>query len=72
MTKKWQKKDSTSEKKIINSNNSCTQNQNSQTHFNPFSGSFFTIDLTLGDPSFFTDYNGRVYKTPAAVTTTQQ
>ena len=48
--------------KIINSNNLCLHNQNSQTHLNPFSGSYSVIDLTLNDPSMFTDYNWRIYK----------
>ena len=50
--------------KIINSYNLCLHNQNSQTHLNPSSGSFSAIDLTLSDPSIFTDYNWRVYKDP--------
>ena len=49
-------------KTIINSNNLCLHNQNSQTHLNQSSGSFSAIDLTLSDPSIFTDYNWRVYK----------
>ena len=39
-------------------------NQNSQTHLNPSSGSYSAIDLTLSDPSIFTDYNWWVYKDP--------
>ena len=49
--------------KIINRNNLCLYNQNSQTHLNPSSGSFSAIDLTLSDPSIFTDYNWRVTTT---------
>ena len=52
--------------KIINSNNLCLLNQNSQTHLNPSSGSFSAIDLTLSNPSIFTDYNCRVYKDPCS------
>ena len=48
----------------INSNNLCLHNQNSQTLLNPSSGSFFAIDLTLSNPSIYTDYNWRVYKDP--------
>ena len=52
--------------KIINSDNSCLHNQNSQTHVNPSSASFSAIDLILSDPSIFTDYNWRVYKYPCS------
>ena len=41
--------------KIINRNNLCLYNQNSQTHLNPSSGSFSAIDLAVSDPSIFTD-----------------
>ena len=50
--------------KLINCNDLCLHNQNSQTHLNPSSGSFSAIDLTLSEPSMFTDYNWRVYKDP--------
>ena len=52
--------------KILNNNNLCLNNRNSQTHLYPSSGLISAIDLTLIDLSVFIDYNWRVYKDPSS------
>ena len=51
-------------KGIVRSPDLSIYNQNSQTHLNPSPGLFSAIELTLSDPSIFTDYNWSVYKDP--------
>ncbi len=38
--------------------------RNLQVTFDPSSGTFPAIDLTLSDPSIFIEYNWKVYKDP--------
>ena len=56
------KRSQTLKRKITNSNNLCLHNEKSQTHLDPFSDTFFAINLTVSDPSIFKEYNWRVYQ----------